>query len=733
VSDYFSTPDDAGDIRQSDLQFSLGERLAAQGGDALFGPTRTAIRIGDYQRAEHGDFSLAAQMDRLQARIAAGATPDQAAQQTAQESQTRTLSPEFAPAEIGMDDAKARLKQESLTGLLTLPDQPTIKQPVLDLMVQDAHERRDREAAIARGPQGFIPGALGLVTSLGAGMIDPLNMAAFSIPVLGEAPWGRLMASAGDSILARTSVRALQGAAQGAVGTTALEPENWWLHTADGQDYTMAQSLQNVLMGAGMGGVFHAGFGGAGDVVSRLRGQPLAGSPDDQAAHALFTGRMPEEEPTAAAPASAEQLASDVLSESPVPPVHPAATLADLPPAAREDLARSAIADIAADQPVRGAEMLDIAADHDERIAESVRPAPLSADVPGPPKPRGRAAADPETWSLFEALASKGGLKPDPELEAIFGNKRGPFVPGFGPLIRKAGMRLDDALNLMKQLGYFHDQHDDANGMAGVRGREGLGLIVRDLLDSIDNEARGQKQYKLGHVERTRYDPEQEKHVILGELERQLHDAGEDVSAIDPQLLNRTVEIVHREGVSDVMDAYERAIMEDAERYNATADARQADETVQNVPGFDDAGTAPGHGAPGPGDGGEEGRPDEEPGGTDGPKPRGLGARAVEAARDPRWRKLADVRPAEDDPDIVAESREAARLPEPDSLVPERSLTALEAAAADAEAIWRELEPTLTEEERGAVNERLQALKDDKDGRDQVIKDAVTCLLGAFR
>lgn len=89
--------------------------------------------------------------------------------------------------EVSIDDARSRVKQEGLDGTLKLPDQPTIKTPVLEMMINDANERRDREVAIAQGPQGFLPGALGLVTSLGAGMIDPVNAAAFSIPVCGPA------------------------------------------------------------------------------------------------------------------------------------------------------------------------------------------------------------------------------------------------------------------------------------------------------------------------------------------------------------------------------------------------------------------------------------------------------------------------------------------------------------------------------------------------------------------
>jgi hypothetical protein len=1047
VTDYFSTPDDLGEIRQSDLQSSLGESLGAQAADAL-DPKDSPSAMWLLRRAREasaGGTDLA---------VGAGGDVDAYSGQSLEERQAVVDAQRAAIPDTSIDDAKARIKQEGLEGQLKLPDQPSVKSPVLDLMIAEAHERRDREVAIAKGPQGFMPGALGLITSLGAGMIDPVNMAAFSIPVLGEARMGKLMASAGDSILNRTGVRMLQGGLQGAVGTAVLQPADWWLHTQDGQDYTFADALKSVVMGAGMGAGFHAAGGLVGDIASKRRGVPLAGSPEDLLVKGLMTGRHVPGDALAEEGVTPDQLgAAFAPPQAEAPPIqpepqpqafeHPAQVMADLPPAAQEDVVRASIADIAADRPVRAAEMLQIAADHSPRIAESfeawhgsphdidrfdssrigtgegaqtyghglyfaenekvatqyarstsgrdfIRKAqelydehdspgdahaaiveskdvtpgqkrlllalekddwlgfdyphqavsaalsdpngknwemspetldaikhvgnmyrvrinahpdhfldwdkplgkhpepvrsklraagfddsqtgkdiyhslvkyrpeqgggttsagmkisdldatpeaasgrlratgihgikyldqgsragipdldtmlavakaqdelattadpvrrkelhaelaahdaklqptrnfvvfddkhieildrngepvakPFTEALPGnpkitlgadpdlvtAPKPRGRAAAHPDTLSLNEHLASQGGLRPDPELEAIYGNKRGPFVPGFGPLIRKSGMSLDDALSSAKQHGYMQDPHDVENGTAGAGGRTSHGLTPNDLLDHLDAENRGQKLYKPGHVEKTKYDPDQEKHVIMGALETELEKSGADVSAIDPKLLDRTVEIVHREGVTDVLDAYERAIMEDEERYNAIADARQSDPVAADIPGFersDDAGAAPGDGGRDQGGDRQTGRPDQSGGRADDSQPSSHGARAAAAAADPRWRELADVKPAEDAPDVIAESREADRLAEPDSLVPEKSLTALEKQAADAEAIWRKLEPTLTEQERTMVNDVLDQLKLDKEAREKVITDGAACLAAAF-
>jgi hypothetical protein len=356
--------------------------------------------------------------------------------------------------------------------------------------------------------------------------------------------------------------------------------------------------------------------------------------------------------------------------------------------------------------------------------------------------PRGRAAADPATWSLFEHLASEGGLKPDPELRAIFGNDRGPFVPGFGPLLRKSGMSLDDALIAAKEGGYFIDPTDPAHAPAGVadplmQGREAT-FGIRDLLDKIDEESRGRRQYRANHLEATRHDPAQEHHVILGELEHELAKSGARVEDIDPKLLDRTVEIVKREGETDVLAAYERAIMEDAERYDATAHERQSEAATQRIPGWDaaDAGAAPYDGATGAAERGQAGRPEQGARGTDGAQSpgsrRGNRSSPAVVAADPRWRQLADATPDYNEPEVLAESEEASRTPEPASVNPQKSLSALEKAAADAEQVWRQLEPTLTEDERKAINDAFANQQIDKDTRARMIADGVACLMGAI-
>lgn len=345
MTETFSQPDDVGDLKSSELKSSLGERLGAQAGEAFMGGVRGLGRQFQYASAE----GIAAM------------TSDAASMNP--ETQEWLEKQRAAIPEVPMAEAHAHVKQEGLEGQFKLPDQKTIKKPVLDLMVQHAHERQQYNAAVSRGPQNLAVDALGFVTEVGAGIIDPVNVAAFSIPVIGEARFGLMMKSAGESIVKRAGVRAGVGTAQGAVGGAALVPGDWWLHTKDGVDYTMADALHSVVMSAGMGGAFHAAGGLYGDVRTRLAGQPL----------------------------------------------HPAEVLADLPPRAQEDVVRASMADVINGNAVRAGEMLNEAAKEDPRIAESLRGEPSL--LPSPTRGDGTQGGHEAVFSEVHGALTKAGME----------------------------------------------------------------------------------------------------------------------------------------------------------------------------------------------------------------------------------------------------------------------------------------------------------------------------------
>ena len=350
--------------------------------------------------------------------------------------------------DVPIDQAKAQLKAAKLDSQIKLPDQPTIRQGALDLMIDHARSQAEHADAIARGPQGFIPSALDVGTSFLVGAVDPTNIAAFSIPVVGEARYGYLMERAGDSILARAGVRAGVGAAQGVVGSAIMTPFDYAAHTEEGRDYTMADMLANIVQNAAIGGLAHAGAGGLLDVYRRIRGRPLelpdgrfvtpaasleasrrAGAAEPEGAAQAESGAARLEAPPAGDTApSASQAArvdasgltvaqriaeeirtgrepeapsSDVIDHPPSAttgesgldlrkaeepgatesaPVAPGVafpspaevTFANLPPRAREDTARAAVAAIIKGEPVQSAEILKAAAEIDPRIARAL-------------------------------------------------------------------------------------------------------------------------------------------------------------------------------------------------------------------------------------------------------------------------------------------------------------------------------------------------------------------------
>jgi hypothetical protein len=108
---------------------------------------------------------------------------------------------------------------------------------------------------------------------------------------------------------------------------------------------------------------------------------------------------------------------------------------------------------------------------------------PAAASAPRASK----APEGPKAQSLLEFLASKGGLGPDAELEAIGGLGHVVNVEGVGrrKLVRQGGWNLDYAREAAQEAGY-------------LRGSQNATSTVDDLLRAVDAEMRGQKRYAEG-------------------------------------------------------------------------------------------------------------------------------------------------------------------------------------------------------------------------------------------
>lgn len=159
-----------------------------------------------------------------------------------------TMSPEEANNEYGIQ------------GRLSFTE-PVSRTTARDL--HDFHQRSAiREDVIARRETGVGTGAVARFgVSLGAAILDPLNIASAFLPGVREARVASLLGGAAAGVSGRLAVRALAGGSQGLVGAAALEPLNYWLSQQDKDDYTMGDVLTNLAFGTILGGVMHGGIG----------------------------------------------------------------------------------------------------------------------------------------------------------------------------------------------------------------------------------------------------------------------------------------------------------------------------------------------------------------------------------------------------------------------------------------------------------------------------------------
>lgn len=137
-------------------------------------------------------------------------------------------------------------------------------QSVVDIMVNEKQEEKDRQSIIQRGPKGswnplksgFYVGAAKVGTGLAVSLADPFNVALSFVPVVGQSRFAYMAA--------RTSLRTARltkGAVEGAVGAAILEPIVYNVAQKLQADYDLTDSLLNVTFGTVIGGGLHVGVG----------------------------------------------------------------------------------------------------------------------------------------------------------------------------------------------------------------------------------------------------------------------------------------------------------------------------------------------------------------------------------------------------------------------------------------------------------------------------------------
>lgn len=129
---------------------------------------------------------------------------------------------------------------------VTVPDDG-ITEPALKILIERRKDDAARQLIFARSPGGVATAGVFGAGVAGAFM-DPLNLAAGFIPVLGGTRYAAKLAEAGTAG-ARAGLRLGVGAAEGAVGAAAVELPTAALHRDLQDDYSLYDSLANVAFG----------------------------------------------------------------------------------------------------------------------------------------------------------------------------------------------------------------------------------------------------------------------------------------------------------------------------------------------------------------------------------------------------------------------------------------------------------------------------------------------------
>ena len=167
-------------------------------------------------------------------------------------------------------------------GSLGLSFKKDTRAGLVDYIVERKKLENERSNAIARGPTGKLAFFL---ESLGTSFLDPINLGASFIPIVGQARFVNMVAKSGKNIS-----RLKKGFVEGLVGNAAVEPLVYGVAKSEQADYDAFDSFANIAVGGFIGSAAHVGFGRIGDFIAEKRGKPniyqklAAISPENQQA-----------------------------------------------------------------------------------------------------------------------------------------------------------------------------------------------------------------------------------------------------------------------------------------------------------------------------------------------------------------------------------------------------------------------------------------------------------------
>ena len=152
------------------------------------------------------------------------------------------------------ETARAKVKEAGVD--YTIPDEG-VQIDEFETMLELRKRQRREEITVSRRPKTWLGAGAVLAGDFTAGLVDPINVAASYIPIVGQLRYARWLERAG-SAGGRAAVRFGVGAAEGTVGAAVYEGLNLATNRSLPENYGLADSFLNVAFGGVLGGGLHA-------------------------------------------------------------------------------------------------------------------------------------------------------------------------------------------------------------------------------------------------------------------------------------------------------------------------------------------------------------------------------------------------------------------------------------------------------------------------------------------
>ena len=143
------------------------------------------------------------------------------------------------------------------------------REGVVDYIVERKNLDNKRASILARGPQSKMAKSFFFLESLGTSFLDPINIGASFVPIVGQARFAAMVARSGKNV-----ARMKKGFREGLVGNAMVEPIVYGVAKPEQADYGAYDAITNIALGGFIGSAAHVGFGRIGDFLAEKRGKP---------------------------------------------------------------------------------------------------------------------------------------------------------------------------------------------------------------------------------------------------------------------------------------------------------------------------------------------------------------------------------------------------------------------------------------------------------------------------